>query len=288
MKTCVLAVVASLTLAASGARAGASEPGFTAWEQTFVDTSRTTRHPSGVTEPQRTLVTAIYRPSRKGRFPLIVFSHGFAGHPDKFTELFAAWAAAGYVVAAPAFPLTNDHAVMDVNDLAQQPGDVSFVLGEVLALAKDRGSPLFRAIKRRRIGTAGLSLGGITTYNVVYRDCCRDERITAAIVMNGVRPGVVVDGHVPFLIAHSDTDPLLPYASARQAFDEAEPPVWLHTFYGASHASQWEDDVTPYDDLAEQVTLDFWDATLKKKRRAFARLERDATVPDLSSIEAKR
>jgi dienelactone hydrolase len=281
----VLAVAASALLAASGAQAGGD---FTTWEETFVDTSRSTRLPSGITEPQRTLVTAIYRPARKGRFPLIVFSHGFAGHPDKFTKLFAAWAEAGYVVAAPAFPLTNDHGVLDLSDLTNQPGDVSFVLGEVLALAKRREHPLFRAIKRRRIGTAGLSLGGLTTYNVVYGDCCRDERVIAAMVLNGIRPGVVVDGHVPLLIAHSDTDPVLSYAAARQSFDEAEPPVWFHTFYGASHASQWEDDVTAYDDVAEQVTLDFWDATLKKKRRAFARLERDATVPDLSSIEAKR
>jgi hypothetical protein len=81
---------------------------------------------------------------------------------------------------------------------------------------------------------------------------------------------------------------VLPYATARQSFDEAEPPVWLHTFFGASHASQWEDDVTPYDQVAEQVTLDFWDATLEKKRRAFRRLERDATVLGLSSIETRR
>jgi dienelactone hydrolase len=211
-------------------------------------------------------VTAIYRPTRKGRFPVIVFSHGVSGHPEKFTKLFAAWASAGYVIAAPAFPRTNSHVAVDLGDLPNQTGDVSFVLDRVLDLATNRESRLFRAIKRRRVGAAGLSLGGITTYNVVYSDCCRDARITAAIVLDTVRPGVVVDGHVPFLIAHSDTDPLLPYAGARQAFEEAEPPVWLHTFFGASHASQWEDDVTPYDQIAEQVTLDFWDATLKKKR----------------------
>lgn len=287
MRRCAWAVLVVAVLAASGARA--TRPEYATWEETFVDTSRTTRHPSGVTEPQRTLVTHIYRPNRKGRFPLIVFAHGLAGHPRKFTQLFAVWAAAGYVVAAPTFPLTNDRAPMNVGDLVNQPGDVSFVMGEVLALAARRESRLYRAVKKKRIGAGGLSLGGITTYNVVYGDCCRDARVTAAMVLNTVRPGVVVDGHVPLLIAHSDTDPLLPYAPAVQAFAEAEPPVWLHTFFGASHATQWEDTVTPYDDVAERVTLDFWNATLKKKkRRARKRLERDATVPGLSAIEAKR
>jgi len=104
---------------------------------------------------------------RQGPFPLIVFAHGFAGHPDKFTKLFAAWAAGGYVVAAPAFPLTNDHVTIDGGDAVNQPADVSFVLDEVLALGKRRGSRLFHAVKRSRIGAAGLSLGGVTTYSVV-------------------------------------------------------------------------------------------------------------------------
>ena len=40
--------------------------------------------------------------------------------------------------------------------------------------------------------------------------------------------------------------------------------------------------------MNEQLTVDFWDATLRGKKAAFARLERDATVVDLSSIEARR
>ena len=66
----------------------------------------------------------------------------------------------------------------------------------------------------------------------------------------------------------------------------AQPPVWFVTLHGASHASQWEDDVTPYDQIAERTTTDFWDATLRH-RHAFASLEHDATVPGLSSIEHK-
>jgi dienelactone hydrolase len=266
------------------------KPGHTTWIETFVDTTRPTVPNAGPVLPSRTLETAIYRPNHRGPAPLIVFAHGLSGHPEKFTELFAAWADAGYVVAAPAFPLTNSHApnpVANISDFAHQPGDLSFVLDQVLAMDRERGSRLFHAIDERRIGASGLSLGGLTTYLFVYGDCCRDDRIDAVQVLNGIQPGVTIDGHVPFFLGHSDTDPVLPYAGARTTYDRARSPVWFVTLHGASHASQWEDDVTPYDDIAERTTTDFWDGTLRGKNRAFDRLERHATVPGLSSIEHK-
>jgi dienelactone hydrolase len=235
-------------------------------------------------------VTTIYRPNGTGPFPLIVFSHGLDGHPAKFTKLFSAWADAGFAIAAPAFPLTNNHAAnpnSNVGDVGQQPADVSFVLDNVLALARKPGSRLFHAIDEGRIGAGGLSLGGLTTYWLVYRACCRDQRIGAAAVLDGIRSDERIDGHVPLLIAHSDTDPTLPYSSALEAFNAASAPVWFVTLHGAAHASQWEDDITPFDHIAERITIDFWDATLNRNPQAFARLQRDATVPGLSSIVAK-
>jgi len=265
-------------------------PGHTSWIETFVDGSRRTVPSAGTPLPSRTLVTTIYRPNGTGPFPLIVFSHGLDGHPEKFTKLFGAWADAGFAIAAPAFPLTNSHAAdpnSNVGDVAQQPADVSFVLDNMLALDKQPGSRLFHAIDARRIGASGLSLGGLTTYMLVYGECCRDRRIDAAAVLDGIRPDVTIDGHVPLLIAHSDTDPTLPYSSALETFAAARAPAWFVTLHGASHASQWEDTVTPYDQIAERITVDFWDATLNGDARAFARLQRDATVPGFSSIVAK-
>jgi dienelactone hydrolase len=266
-------------------------PGHTSWIETFVDRSRRTVPATGAPLPSRTLATTIYRPNGNGPFPLIVFSHGLAGHPEKFTKLFSAWADAGFAIAAPAFPLTNSHVAnpsSNVGDVGQQPADVSFVLDNVLALDKQRRSRLFHAIDESRIGASGLSLGGLTTYMLVYSECCRDQRIDAVAVLDGIRPDAPLDGHVPLLIAHSDTDPTIPYSSAREAFNAASAPAWLVTLHGASHASQWEDDITRFDHIAETITTDFWDATLNRESQAFARLQQDATVPGLSSIVAKR
>lgn len=278
---------------------GGERPVVQPWNQTFVDASRTT--PAGATTPElprRTLVTTMYRPTGKGPFPLIVFSHGSNGHPDKFTQLLGAWAAAGYVVAAPAFPRTNSRVPQDeqvVGDVAQQPADVSFVIDQMLRLNRSRKSRLHGAIDPKRIGAGGVSLGGATTYGVTFADCCRDRRIRAAEVLDGIvlpvgdgQGEMRLDGHVPLLIAHSDTDPVLPYSGAQQTFAAAAPPVWFVSLHGASHATQWQDEPTPYDQIAIAVTTDFWNATLGGRARAFTRLERDASVPGLSSIQVRR
>jgi dienelactone hydrolase len=89
---------------------------------------------------------------------------------------------------------------------------MSFVLDHVLAMDRERGNLLSHSIDEHRIGAAGLSLGGITTYLLVYGDCCRDDRIKAAEILDGAQPGVTVDGHVPLYLGHSDADPVLPYA----------------------------------------------------------------------------
>lgn len=53
--------------------------------------------------------------------------------------------------------------------------------------------------------------------NWVYSDCCRDERIKAVEVLDGFLPSdVELDGHVPLLIAHADTDPLIEYTQAQE------------------------------------------------------------------------
>ena len=67
-----------------------------------------------------------------------------------------------------------------VGDYANQPGDISFVLTELLK------GPLRSHIDPTRIGAAGLSLGGDTTYNLIEDACCRDKRFRAAAVFDAV------------------------------------------------------------------------------------------------------
>jgi predicted dienelactone hydrolase len=122
----------------------------------LVDGSRVV-HFRGRPPQPRPLVTEIWYPARgdpsrvavhgrpataAGPFPLIVFGHGFDSTPTIYARLLEAWARAGYVVAAPVFPLSNEHAPggPDEDDIVNQPRDMSFVITKMLAAsAADRG-----------------------------------------------------------------------------------------------------------------------------------------------------
>src|SRR5690242_17340592 len=89
----------------------------------FVDLSRTIRLSDGRRVP-RPLVTVVRVPETQGPQPLVVFAHGFALTPAVYEHLLDAWAHAGYVVAAPVFPLGNADAPggPTESDLVNQPG----------------------------------------------------------------------------------------------------------------------------------------------------------------------
>jgi len=266
---------------------------------TLVDTTRATEAGAqSPAHPERTLETTVWTPTDSAPHPLIVFSHGLSGHPDKFAKLLAAWTRVGFVVAAPAFPLTNDRVPGNPQNwtgLAQQPNDVRFVIDEMLRLGDDPASPVYHRIIKDQIGAGGLSLGGATTYGVVFNDCCRDPRIKSAEVLSGAQLPVGggenhIDGHVPLLIMHGDKDASLPYSYEVKTFADSPAPVWFVTLAGGTHAPPFEDDPSPWDDLDEKVTTDFWLGTLGAgggDPAALARMEAEAVVPGLSSLQKK-
>jgi dienelactone hydrolase len=256
--------------------------------ETFVDPSRPTDPPVGTSD--RTLVTTIRFPESGGPYPLIVLAHGIDGHPRKFTELTEAWANAGYVVAAPAFPLTNDEAGGEsvIADYRNQPGDVSFVIDALLELSKTEHDPLNGRLDRDRIGVAGLSVGGVTTFGVTYNTCCRDPRVDAAITMAGARfpfDGAYDLVDVPLLLIHGDADTSLPYQGSVDAYAAAAPPKFFVTILGGGHSPPFEDDDDPADEMVTAVTIDFWNLFLAERPGTIDQLIADANVPALSTFQ---
>ena len=261
--------------------------------QAFVDTSRP--HTDGMGNelaPERTLETVIRIPVGGGPRPVILFSHGLGGHPSGFTELLDAWAAAGYLVAAPTFPLSNgespdyyENSFLGVRD---QPADISFVLDQLIGLSEDEASPLAGRVDETRVGAGGLSLGGGTTLALGYNDCCRDERLDALEILSGFPFDVSGEYHYdagpPTLVVHGDADASLPYATAQATYDQMGSDKWLVTLIGGSHSPPYEDADSPWDDVVIAVTIDFWDAELlppdgkRPDHDALAKLEADATA----------
>jgi dienelactone hydrolase len=251
----------------------------------LVDDSRPTPAGAGLpASPERHLVTEVYLPAGEGPFPLVAFSHGLSGHPRKFTELFQAWAEAGYAIAAPAFPLSNDEVPGEPTfaDLANQPGDVSFVIDQVLEQVD--------GLDPEHIGVAGLSLGGATTYGLAFNDCCRDERPIAAMVLDGARLAVggefdMASG-LPLLIVHADEDYTLPYSEAADAYADAIAPKWLVTLHEMAHAEPYENTPNAADELVQAVTIAFWDRWLKEDEAAEQRLAEAVTPATLATFES--
>ena len=211
--------------------------------------------------------------------------------PQKFTVLARAWARHGYVVVVPNFPLTRDQTggSVVIGDYVHQPADLHFVLDQVLHLAATPNTPLTGKIDRRHIGLSGLSLGGATAYGFGFNTCCRDPRITAVIIMSGIRLPFGDHPYVfdkPILIFHGTADPTIPYSTAGPVYASVKPPKYFVTLLGAGHAPEYEDTPDPHDGVVIAATLDFWNTYLKAQHASRARLLTDANHPPLSSIQS--
>jgi fermentation-respiration switch protein FrsA (DUF1100 family) len=264
---------------------------------TFVDSSRPTRENNGVpAKSSRTLKTAVYYPTAgapredeipdapvvasSARFPLIAFAHGFTGISDAYRLLLHAWAEAGYVVAAPDFPLSSARAEGGprADDYVNQPADVSFVITQMLALTGVQAGGLDSLIDSQRIGASGQSLGAITTLGVAFNTCCVDPRISAAISLAGRTDpypgGEYFTGiHTPILLVHGDVDDQLPYAGSVDAFARANPPKFLVTIVGGDHIIPYiAVGLSPLGEPTLQASIAFFDHYLKHERGSLDRL----------------
>ena len=296
---CVLIVASCFTGAVSYAAKSTTSHAVGVFTETLVDTSRPT--PASGTNParpERTLVTTIWYPAkgnaksatprdgatpdRSGRpYPLIVFGHGLGGSPKFYEALLSRWAAEGYVVAAPLFPLTSSETPggTDAADTASQPGDVSYVITQVLKASARRTGPLSGLVDPHAIGVSGHSNGAITTLALAANSCCPDHRIKAAAVLSG-DPEEFAGGHYdytrapPMLLLHGTDDVLLPYSQAVDVFNDAQGPKGLLTLDGADH-STWLQPSSKYFASAFKATSDFFAAYLRGNQAARRRIAHD-------------
>jgi dienelactone hydrolase len=205
----------------------------------FVDSSRTILLPDGKRVP-RTLTTFVRIPTARSPHPLVVFAHGFALAPATYAHLLDAWARAGFVVAAPLFPLERADAPGGPNesDLINEPHDLSFVIDKLLALdAAPRGA-MSGTIMRSRIAVAGHSDGAVAALAVAYDSRFRDRRVRAAIVLSGAELGGMgsFPHRGPALLAMQGTADTINRPSTTSAyFSQVPRPKFLVWMLGASH-----------------------------------------------------
>lgn len=227
-----------------------------------------------------------------GRFPLVVFGHGFAVTPAPYARLLQAWARAGYVVAAPIFPLGNANAPGGPNesDIVNQPRDMSFVLTQMLELDGTPHSFFQGLIAPHEIAVAGQSDGGETALAVAYDRHFLDRRVRAAVIMSGAElPGVGVlhfPAPSPPLLATQGTADTTNQPRFTDAFFDAAPrPKFLLSLLGASHLPPYTTE-EPQLGIVERVSTDFLNKYLKNGKRALKRMIAAGNVPGVATVTA--
>jgi dienelactone hydrolase len=306
---CALAGVGAAGLSA-GSRAGAPAPrrgppfGVGETQLTFVDPSRSITLPGQPPRP-RTLTTVVRYPAlgragqvdvagaapdrAAGPFPLIVFGHGFAVTPATYFRLLRAWTQAGYVVAAPVFPLENAHAPGGPNetDLVNQPRDMSVVISGLLAANEARHGLLRGMIAARHVAVSGQSDGGETALAVAYDRFYRDPRVRAAVILSGARlpgGGSLLPGP-PLLATQGTADTVNAPGNTYAFFATARRPKYLLRLIGAPHLPPYTVE-QPQLTIVERVTTAFLDRYLKGARDGVRRMRAAGRRPGLADLRA--
>jgi len=205
-------------------------------------------------------------PVAHGRFPLIVYAPGNGALGANAPALVRSWAAHGYVIVAPDFPVSSRaRSNLDaIDDWANQPGDIRFLLDRALG---DGIAGLRSALDRGRVGLAGHSLGAMTVLAAAF-GADADPRVDAVTTFAGIPllGGTDVSSReTPLLLVHGDDDRTIPVQQSRTMFDAAAGPRVLVTIAGGGHSPYlYQPDPETAKALATATTT-FWDATLRHR-----------------------
>ncbi len=255
---------------------------------TFVDTSRSTPpFDSFAGSPSRRLPTSIWYPSDGGGpFPLVVFAPGYGATPATYAPLLTRIAAAGYVVAAPTYPLLSGQPVGPTDTVGWEDlyGDTWFVTSQVLADAT-----VGALIDPNRIAVAGHSDGAAIAFGDGFTPFRLDWRVRAVVSYAadvGQYPSYQPNGR-PILHVLCDQDVYNPYADAI-AWDRStlQQPKTVVSLWNASHAAPFVDTSDPHFDLVVRVTIGWLDTVLKAHPEGLLFASFDvADHPSLAAME---
>ena len=215
----------------------------------------------------RPLATKVWLPAGAGPFPLIYFSHGLTSQPDDYADLLGAWAAAGFVVAAPKYPHTWYQAVeYDADDVVNQPADARYVLTELL-------TALGGSVDPQRIAAAGHSAGAITTVGLFSGS--RDERLRSGLLIAGrqmPQPAAFTGPAAPLLFVQGKLDETVTYEQAYGTYNEVPWPKGFLEIPRGGHLPHRDQPA-----VVAATSTDFWLWSLNGDEAAGARMAQDAS-----------
>ncbi|MET7967788.1 alpha/beta hydrolase [Micromonospora sp. NPDC005305] len=225
-------------------------------------------------------------PVAAGRFPVVVHSHGLRSLPELHAALTTRWAAAGFVVAAPAYPRTNlrsrDFTRADVRN---QPADGWRLIRHLVRLDARRGDPLAGHLAVDRFAAAGHSAGGFTTAGMFTSG--HSARLRAGIVMaGGGLAGSFAGPVAPLLFVHGGADPVVPESVGRAAYARSLGPAAFLSLPGQGHGEYLTPGLPGFAQVLAAST-DFLRWTLYDDRRSRDRLPVDARLPGVTTLTTR-
>ena len=236
-------------------------------------------------------------PDKKGRYPLIVYSHYAGGSKDDYASLISRWSSYGYICLLPNHP--DSPAMRSITGQRKRkhwrsrPEDTAFILDNLDQVVK-QVPDLENRLDTERIGVgghyigslAGAQLAGMKGFGPDSREEYRDRRVRAVLMMSPVGRGQGLDKTAwsgidkPLMVITGSRDFSLRTGNdpewRTEPFQFAPPGnkylVWISGYTAANGkagtaGSAWKD---PFLTDIRISTLAFWDSYLKGKKEGFA------------------
>lgn len=237
-------------------------------EQLLVDAGHPLVRSGVVVAPDRQLPTYVWTPDTPGRFPLVVFVHGYDRGPLAYERFCSTLASSGYVVAAPSFPLEDPTRGLglDRSDLPDEAFDVSSV---ITTMENDAAAD---RIDVSQVAVVGHSDGADVALEVGYELGTADHRVQALVA---VAPDPVTTpltpSTAPLLLVQGTADSVVPYASSQAVFDQLPGPTYYVSLLGADHLPPIAGG-TPWTPVLDTAVAEFLDATVAHRGPGVAAL----------------
>jgi pimeloyl-ACP methyl ester carboxylesterase len=210
----------------------------------WVDTSRPTMANHDFKgRGSRELKGRIWFPADKegAPYPLVIYSHGYMSQHKEGEYILDFLASHGYVAVSVDFPLSSGSSPGGavLADIANQPGDISFLIDQMVSRTKQVDNLLYGRVDGDRIAALGLSLGGLTTELAAFDAPRKDPRIKAAISMAGpsqfLTPEFFESNSIPFMYIGGTADAIVPYGENAQPIPRKYKNSVLVTLESGSH-----------------------------------------------------
>jgi predicted dienelactone hydrolase len=174
----------------------------------------------------------------KGGFPLVIFSHGFAGYPEQSVTLTTHLASWGFVVAAP------DHVERSLDGLLGVAGkgvpkttDVAVLQQTLTLVEKDSDSAglLHGLVDPNRVVTAGHSAGAGAAYQFASADPRVKAWISYSVGFGGQLGQAPAAPAKPGMVMLGTTDGIIPPARSLAVYAGMKSPKYLVKIANAGH-----------------------------------------------------